>query len=79
MAVPVTGLPEPEVSERDRLLMANALVNGKRKQSTESEFKRSVKNCLNYRLKWDNFLIDEEKTQRAYDGCSRFHAGQHFP
>eukprot|EP00972_Heterocapsa_arctica_P098532 14542125-Heterocapsa_arctica.AAC.1 len=73
MAVPVTGLPEPEVSDRDRKLMANALVNGKRKQSAESEFKRAVKNCLNYRLRWDNVLNEHEKTQRA-SGCSRFHA-----
>eukprot|EP00972_Heterocapsa_arctica_P073542 10861536-Heterocapsa_arctica.AAC.1 len=74
MAVPVTGLPELELSGRDRKLMANALVNGKRKQSNESEFKRAVKNCMNYRPRWDNVLNDGEKTKRASDGCSRFHA-----
>eukprot|EP00972_Heterocapsa_arctica_P104076 15337562-Heterocapsa_arctica.AAC.1 len=49
----VTGLSKPEPTERELKHMCNALVNGRRKQRAESEFKRSVKSCLNYRLKWN--------------------------
>eukprot|EP00972_Heterocapsa_arctica_P045986 6784971-Heterocapsa_arctica.AAC.1 len=51
-AVPVTGLPQPVPTARDLKKMSDAIVNGRRKQSAESEFKRCVKACLDYRLKW---------------------------
>eukprot|EP00972_Heterocapsa_arctica_P111317 16388791-Heterocapsa_arctica.AAC.1 len=59
--------------------MSDAVVNGRRKQSADSEFRRCVKATLNYRLKWDTKYDDAERTKRASDGCSRFHPGAHFP
>eukprot|EP00972_Heterocapsa_arctica_P079099 11661287-Heterocapsa_arctica.AAC.1 len=74
-AVPVTALPVPTVREQKR--MGDAY--GKRKQSADAEFRRCVKETLNYRLKWDTKFTDDQKRQRASDGCSRFHPGAHFP
>eukprot|EP00972_Heterocapsa_arctica_P001699 243396-Heterocapsa_arctica.AAC.1 len=72
-AVPVTGLSKPKPTERELKKMSDAVVNGRRKQSADSEFRRCVKACLNYRLKWDTVFEDDDKAQRASDGCSRFH------
>eukprot|EP00972_Heterocapsa_arctica_P043186 6367686-Heterocapsa_arctica.AAC.1 len=59
--------------------MMEALVNGKRKTSADAEFRRSVKDNLLYRAKWDNNYTFESKVRRASDGCSRWHPGRHFP
>eukprot|EP00972_Heterocapsa_arctica_P037582 5531463-Heterocapsa_arctica.AAC.1 len=59
--------------------MTEAFINGQRKTSADAEFCRCVKNNLKYRMKWDNQFKPADKTQRASDGCSRWHPGRHFP
>eukprot|EP00972_Heterocapsa_arctica_P072414 10695190-Heterocapsa_arctica.AAC.1 len=59
--------------------MLDAFVNGKRKTSADAEFRRSVKDNLIYRAKWENKFPLEAKVKRASEGCSRWHPGRHFP
>eukprot|EP00972_Heterocapsa_arctica_P011863 1737311-Heterocapsa_arctica.AAC.1 len=58
--------------------MADAMINGQRKTSADAEFRRCVKNNLQYRGRWDNKFDVADRTQRAKDGCSRWHPGRHF-
>eukprot|EP00972_Heterocapsa_arctica_P106106 15630332-Heterocapsa_arctica.AAC.1 len=67
-AVPLGGLPEP--TDRESKQMIDAMINGDRKTSADTEFRRNVKDNLLYRARCDNKFTVPERTQRASDGCS---------
>eukprot|EP00972_Heterocapsa_arctica_P041352 6099775-Heterocapsa_arctica.AAC.1 len=67
MDVPLGGLPD--LTKRGLEQILTAVVNGPRQTSADAEFRRKIKENLQYRIKWDG-LDREIKVQRAGDGCS---------
>jgi hypothetical protein len=76
LAVPPGGPPaEPTAKLKSR--MQDAIVHGDTRNSATSDFRRSVKELLTYRDRWDTQMKD--KADRASKGNSRWYPGRLFP
>eukprot|EP00972_Heterocapsa_arctica_P065768 9708170-Heterocapsa_arctica.AAC.1 len=75
MPVPPGGLPA-EPTHRKKVKMFEAVRNGPVQQSAAAEFRRCVKDCLQWRESWTYKLTNKERSERAANGSSRFYPGK---
>eukprot|EP00972_Heterocapsa_arctica_P001856 265683-Heterocapsa_arctica.AAC.1 len=78
MPVPPGGLPA-EPTQRKNIKMYEAVRNGPVQQSPLAEFRRNIKDCLQWREQWRFKLTPDQKIERAGNGSSYFYPGRHFP